>query len=259
MSASDAVKTPPKKKIIALPVTASGALDTRAIVEQNEGLVRSIAYKIMRKMAPTVEVDDLLSYGHLGLLEAAQRFNPESGAQFSSYAYYRIQGAIYDGLRQSGWLKRSEYAKYRAERGANDLLQQQQAQAQGTLGADKRSLNEQVKGSADTIASLVTIFVTSMEAVEGQQFADTSGVPADELVEKRQMAGKVRGLIEGMGDEDRRILEGFYFTGKSLKELGEDVGLSKSWMSRKHAQAIKKLRVEMEKFLGEATLTLKTR
>ena len=91
--------------------------EQRALVNEHQGLVRAIAHKISRKLPRTLELDDLIDYGMVGLVEASQRFDPEGGARFSSYSYYRIQGAIYDGLRKFGWLNRAEYAHVRAERG----------------------------------------------------------------------------------------------------------------------------------------------
>ena len=58
----------------------------------------------------------------IGLLEAASRFDPEAGAHFMTFAYYRVRGAIYDGLRQMGWLSRSHYKRARFEAQANDYL-----------------------------------------------------------------------------------------------------------------------------------------
>ena len=239
-----------------LPRLPNGQLDQAQVVSDNEGMVRSIAFKVMRRLPPQVELDDLISYGQLGLLEAAQRFDPKGGAQFSSYAYYRVQGAIFDGLRKTGWLKRSEYAHVRAERGASEYLAYQANRAQGKIGQDRRTIEEEVAETADTVASLVTIFVTSLESFEHLPLKDERTEAPDDRVERKQMVSAVRRLVEEMSDEDQRILKGFYFEQRTLKELGEDMGLSKSWMSRKHAQCIERLRTAMENYLQDATITL---
>ena len=69
-----------------------------------------------------IDFDDLVEYGVIGLLEAADRFDPSIGANFMTFAYYRIRGAIYDGLRGMGWMSRTEYAKARFEERANEYL-----------------------------------------------------------------------------------------------------------------------------------------
>jgi DNA-directed RNA polymerase specialized sigma subunit len=72
-------------------------------IEQCQGLVRSLAVRIHRKLPARIELDDLIAYGELGLLEAAQSFDARRGCQFSTFAYYRIRGAIYDGAAKMGW------------------------------------------------------------------------------------------------------------------------------------------------------------
>jgi RNA polymerase sigma factor for flagellar operon FliA len=222
-------------------------------------LVRAIAHKVSRKLPRNLEIDDLIAYGMLGLVEASQRFDPQGGARFSSYAYYRIQGAIYDGLRKFGWLNRTEYAHVRAERGAADYLTYEADRHAGVLEGDKRTLEEQVKGSADVIANLVTVFVTSLEGIEGFEPSEDGGKQIHDQVEKSQMLGLVREVMESMKEEDRAIIMGFYFEDRTLKELGEDMGISKSWMSRKHAQAIGRLRQMLEKRLNDTTLVIGSR
>jgi len=87
--------------------------DRRAIAEQYAPYVRSIAGKVKRTVAKEIEFEDLVEYGMIGLLEAADRYDPSHGANFMTFAYYRIRGAIYDGLRGMGWMSRNEYAKAR--------------------------------------------------------------------------------------------------------------------------------------------------
>ncbi len=72
-------------------------------IEQCQGLVRSLAVQIHRKLPATIELDDLIAYGELGLMEAAQSFDPSHGCQFSTFAYYRIRGSIYDGAAKMSW------------------------------------------------------------------------------------------------------------------------------------------------------------
>ena len=74
------------------------AKTSRQLIEDNQGLVRSLAKRIHRGLPSHVEFEDLVSYGQAGLAEAARSFDPEVGSQFSTFAYYRIRGAIYDGL-----------------------------------------------------------------------------------------------------------------------------------------------------------------
>ena len=93
-------KTKAKKK--ATPIDTS---DKRAICEQYMPYVRSIAGKVKKTIAKEIEFDDLVEYGMIGLLEAADRYDPEHGANFMTFAYYRIRGAIYDEWELARYFK----------------------------------------------------------------------------------------------------------------------------------------------------------
>src|SRR6185295_10206040 len=99
------------------------AADRDRLVEQHLSLVQAIAAKLKRTLGRTIEFDDLVAYGTKGLLEAADRFDPTQGATFTTFAYYRVRGAMLDGLRTMGWYSRADYARYRAEERANEYLQ----------------------------------------------------------------------------------------------------------------------------------------
>ena len=103
--------------------TPSKTKSSGQLIEENQGLVRSLALKIHRKLPPHVELDDLVAYGQIGLAEAARDFDPSRGGRFSTYAYYRIRGAIYDGLSKMNWFSRSEYRRIRYNQMANDTLE----------------------------------------------------------------------------------------------------------------------------------------
>src|SRR4030095_1736676 len=92
-------------------------------VTEHLSLVQAIAGKLKRTLGRSIEFDDLVGYGHKGLIEAADRFDSKQGVTFTTFAYYRIRGAMLDGLRTMGWYSRSDYARYRAEERANEFLQ----------------------------------------------------------------------------------------------------------------------------------------
>ena len=73
--------------------------------------MRSLASRIHHKLPPYVDLEDLVAYGQMGLAEAARDFDPARGTQFSTFAYYRIRGAIYDGLAKMSWFSRVEYGR----------------------------------------------------------------------------------------------------------------------------------------------------
>lgn len=221
-------------------VGADGKLDKTALVTQYTDYVRSIAGKIKKTLSKNIEFDDLVSYGMAGLLEAADRYDPKYGANFMTFSYYRIRGAIYDGLRGMGWVSRSEYQKIRFEERASSYLANMANRQMGST-AEHKSVEDNIEELANQVSQLVTIYVTSLEGMENAQFEDDKLPPSDERLADVQMRGYVREAINKLPDQDRELLTLYYFHEMSLQQVGERLGLSKSWTSRRHAQAIDKL------------------
>ncbi len=107
----------------AATVAGGAAPETsQKLMEGCQGLVKSLAWKIHRKLPPQVDLDDLISFGQVGLAEAARNFEPARGGKFITYAYYRIRGAIFDGLCKMSWFSRHDYHASRYERMAGEVV-----------------------------------------------------------------------------------------------------------------------------------------
>ena len=107
-------------------------MDNRAItpqmqswIDQSQGMIRAIATKIYSRLPRHVNYDDLVSFGHLGLMQAAHSFQPDKDVSFQTFAYHRIRGCIYDGLGKMSWTSRTMSLRLRAERLSAELLEQQ--------------------------------------------------------------------------------------------------------------------------------------
>jgi len=236
----------PKRKA-QTPIDTS---DKRAVCEQYMPYVRSIAGKIKKTVAKEIEFEDLVEYGMIGLLEAADRYDPEHGANFMTFAYYRIRGAIYDGLRGMGWMSRSEYAKARFEERANEYLAEvAQAEAAGEE-APENPFEMAVQDLAAAVQGLAAVYLTSLDGTEGLQVPDERTPGAEESLGLDQARGLVRETIKKLNDQERTLLEMYYYKEMSLQEVGEHLGLSKSWTSRLHARVIEKLHRLLESELG---------
>ena len=233
-------------------VGKDGKLDKKALIEQYTPFVRGIAAKIKKSLAKNIEFEDLVSYGMAGLLEAADRYDPKFGANFMTFSYYRIRGAIYDGLRGMGWVNRSEYQKIRFEERATAYLENY-ASRETVGGGDSKSVEDNIEELAAQVSQLVTIYVTSLEAMEDLQVEDKEKSPLDEKFADVQMKKHVKAAIEKLPEADREIIQLYYFKELSLQEVGNNLGLSKSWTSRRHAQAVEKLsRILQEMLKGSA-------
>ncbi|MCA8990825.1 MAG: sigma-70 family RNA polymerase sigma factor [Planctomycetaceae bacterium] len=202
---------------------------TQQLVMSCQGLVRSIAWKIHRKISATsVELDDLVSYGQLGLVEAANQFDPQRGNQFTTFAYLRIRGAILDGLSKMSWFQKIDYARGRYEARATDLLSTPQP----------HSNNNDLEAATQSATQLGVIYLFCQFANDPDQM----GGPADPLddASTKEMSVRIRQMIDRLDDVERRLMTSTYFDGMSLKDAAEQMGYSKSWASRTHARILKR-------------------
>jgi RNA polymerase sigma factor for flagellar operon FliA len=214
--------------------------DRKVILEKYGPYVRSLAATVRKQFNAQLELDELMAYGQSGLLEAAERFDPLVGANFLTFAHYRIKGAIFDGLRKMGVLRGAD-ARTAAlgERSAAYLGNV----ADREQGASNRggSIDDDVMDISNAVQGLAMVFAASLEGADAASFTDES-LPVDQRLELEQMRKRVRAAIEQLPEKERKLLQGYYFQGKTLEEAGAEIGQSKSWASRLHARAIDRLK-----------------
>ncbi len=226
----------------------------QALVEKHMGLVRGIAGKIFKTMSQHVEYDDLVGFGMTGLLEAANRFDESVGVAFSSFAYYRVRGSIYDGLRSMGHIPRSEYAKHQMAQKATDYLENLD---RSERAKDKVNKEQGVDKTADAmrtyyeaIRSVATVFVTSLDAHwdAGKQVVDNKGGNPQKEAAYLQLRDQIMKAVKTLPEKEQHFIMKCYFEGASIQEAGIALGLSKSWSSRVHARAIDKLKKKLAEY-----------
>lgn len=199
--------------------------------------VRSIAAAVRRQFGNRLDFEDLLAYGNVGLLEAAERFDEKIGANFLTFAHYRIRGAIFDGLRKMGVLRGADQrSAYLSER-ANTYLTSNAARDTGRA----TSFGDDIQEIEGAVMSLAAAFAVGLEGLERLQIKDESLSP-EERLEHRELRERAAAALEQLPDNERRLLVAYYFENKTLEEAGGALGLSKSWSSRLHARAIDRLK-----------------
>ena len=225
------------------------APEKNQLVEQHLSLVQAIARKLKKTLGARIEYDDLVAYGSKGLVEAADRYDARPGVAFTTFAYYRIRGAMFDGLRTMGWYSRADYARYRAEERANEYLQSH-ADRPTAGGAAAEGGASQAADSASALAAVAQVLsgvaavhITSLEAASS--VADETFASPDAGIDTGRLGTRVRAAVTKLPEKERRLLELYYFEEKTLEEAGGVLGLSKSWACRLHARAVDLLRVEM--------------
>ena len=226
------------------------ASEANRLVEQHLSLVQALARKVKRTLGAsrTIDLEDLVGYGSKGLVEAAERFDARQGVAFSTFAYYRIRGAMYDGLRTMGWYSRADYARYRAEERANEYLRSQ-ADREGTARAEGGAAPATDPAAAlesigEILSGIAAVHITSLEAAS--TVADESLPPPDAAVDTGRLSRRVRDAVAKLPDKERELMQLYYFADKTLEEAGAALGLSKSWASRLHARAVSLLREALD-------------
>jgi RNA polymerase sigma factor for flagellar operon FliA len=202
------------------------------LVADHLELARRAAAAVYPRVRGRVALEDLIALANAGLAEAADRYDPARGVPFTAFAWYRVHGTIIDGLRKSSELPRRTWSRLVALRAANDHLER--AAVPDPIGAFARAM-----------AAVQRLELQSLEALRDRGFDTAGDAPARALaddIDLARTAARLRDAIDRLSDKQRAILVKHYWEGKNLLEAGAELGLSKSWASRLHAQAVDRLR-----------------
>ncbi|MFN7919018.1 MAG: sigma-70 family RNA polymerase sigma factor [Bryobacteraceae bacterium] len=224
-------------------------LERRELIESHRPYARALAAEIVRTLPPHASREDLDAAAELGLVEAAMAFDPSRGIQFKTFAYYRIRGSVYDAIRKMTWFSKSLYDQYRFAIAANDVMTGYSETAEPVPAWQAETEARRITG---TIASC---YLLSLEA-ERLDYADPSAISAETLVIDDEQQALVRQALGALPERNRAVLEGYYFEGLNLEEVGERMGLSKSWVCRMHARSIEMLRDAMADLVSAPELAL---
>ena len=198
-----------------------------------------------------VEFDELVALANAGLAEAASRYDPSRGASFATFAWYRVQGAIIDGLRRATNLPRRSWAKLVALRAASEYLEHRGERDAGAAqrGAAPASGADALAAIQDAMSAIRTMYVTSLETMR------EAGLRCRATRRPRPASGIDTGAAGARGcarrstrspSKERALVTKHYWEGKNLLEAGAELGISKSWASRLHAQAVERLRAVVD-------------
>ena len=195
----------------------------------HQGLVRAIAWKTHQRVPHHVEIDDLIAYGQIGLLEAITAFDAERGRKFTTYAWHRIRGAILDGLGTMSWFNRAKFERSEYE--------QPVASSPATASATDSTTAAPVsaRGRRPTRSGLEDVPVMSREPDAGDD------------VLKREMIAFMRDLVGALPEKEAGLLRGVFFEGRTLTEAARRVGISTAWASRLQTRTLADLRVALER------------
>jgi len=229
-------------------------LDFDALILEHTPLVKRIAYHLMSRLPPSVQQDDLIQAGMIGLLEALRNYDVSQGASFQTYARIRIRGAMLDEIRKNDWAPRSVHRKarmvaevvreieHRTGRDARDqeiakgldvTLEQYHRLLQESSGHRVFSYEEldvESHGGAETLTPKVK---GPLEGLQTQDF-------------KRSLADAIAGLPE----RERLVMTLYYDEELNLREIGSILGVSESRVCQIHSQAVIRLQSRMDHWVN---------
>lgn len=229
------------------------------IMTQYLPLVKNVAGRMAMGFPRSVELDDLVSTGTIGLIEAIGNFNPERGVKFETYAVPRIRGAILDNLRALDWIPRSTRAKARNIDRATVVLENILGRKPvGTELANKLEWSlAELQHAMDDISgtSLLSLDEMVYREDDNRQVprVETITLISDEDVlsdiEKMELRAYLVTAVETLPDQERLVIGLYYYEELTLKEIGAIMTISESRVSQIHTKAVKKLRhLVKEKF-----------
>lgn len=231
--------------------TAAGQLDKEQLVQRFAPLVKRIAYHLMSRLPSSVQVDDLVQNGMLGLLDAIDRFETGHGAQFETYASQRVRGAMLDGLRENDWLPRSLRREMRRVEAAIHQLEQESGRAPSekelseALGmplADYQKMLHDARGHQ--LVYYEDMAGDGDEDFLERHFTDNEADPARMLEDQDTRRNLVQ-AIEALPEREKLMMGLYYEQELNLREIGEVMGVTESRVCQLHSQAIARLRARL--------------
>ena len=232
--------------------TVKGKSDKNYLLTEHAPLVKRLAHHMKAKLPASVEVDDLVQAGMIGLLDAINRYEEEHGAQFETYAVLRIRGAMLDELRNSDWLPRSVRQNMRKVEVAMSTLQQRLGHAPTESEVAKLlklSLSEYQDMLSDGSGHQL-IYYEDFHDSEGndsfldRHFVDENGDPLKSLLDS-DFRQSVIDAIDKLPEREKLLMGLYYEEELNLKEIGAVMGVSESRVCQLHSQAVARLRASL--------------
>ncbi len=236
-------------------VTPDSASDD--LVTKHAALVKRIAYHLMSRLPPSVQADDLIQAGMIGLLDASRNYDASQGASFETYAGIRIRGAMLDEIRRTDWTPRSVHRKARqVAEAVREIENQEGRDARDVEVAQKMGieLNEYHRILQD--ATGCRVFSIDDTGVNGDelQHQPVADAPRNEPLDSLQHSDFKSALAEAISnlpERERLVMAMYYDEELNLREIGEVLGVSESRVCQIHGQALIRLRARMGEWIGE--------
>lgn len=224
-------------------------IEKNKLILANMPLVKRIALNLIVRLPVSIQVDDLIQAGVLGLIESAEKFDDTKGASFETYAGIRIRGAMLDELRKGDWVPRSVHRNTRKiqevvqdleKKHGSTVRANQVAKAMGISIQNYHKMRDDI--SCSKIYELEE--TGTLEENTLPVFVSTHSVP-HEQAQFDDLKQKLQENINSLSEKEARVINLYYDEQCNLKEIGKIIGVSESRVSQIHAQATKRLHERM--------------
>ena len=235
----------------AYAATGMSRRDTDALVMRHAELVKRIAYHLAGRLPASVEVDDLIQAGMLGLLEAAANFTAGRGASFETYAGIRIRGAMIDALRKLDWAPRSVHRKSReVAKAIRDLeaelgREAHDAEIATRMGIDLADYHRIVQ---DTVACQMT----NMDDTATGEINDHRNDPFADIVDENFRTELTQAIGE-LPEREKLVMSLYYGDDLNLKEIGAVLKVTESRVCQLHGQALTRLKARLSSWRDQGS------
>ena len=218
-------------------------------------MVKYLVGRIASQLPPHLDREDLMSAAIVGLITAAERFDPNRGVQFKTFVEQRIRGTIMDELRSQDWLTRSVREKFKRLEREFSILEQKLGRnptSEEVAAAMQMDMDEYFKLLEEVHFLSVVSLDDSWEDEDGGSFGlldvleDNKSENPQEQMMAREMVGIMADAIEALPEKERIVVTLYYYEEMNLKEIGAVLSLTESRICQLHSQAILRLRSKMK-------------
>ena len=222
------------------------------IVKRYLPLVRYVAGRMSLKPPPGLDFEDILSFGSLGLLDAVERFEPDRGFCFQTFAVPRIRGAILDELRRFDWISRSGREKLQKfERTLEQIAKTKgstdDASLMSAMDMDEKSYKDLLDiASRSYVVSLDDVLALEDGELQREDTLEDGSPSALDLLEQTEEMEQVLCALKRLPERECLLLSLYYYEGLTLKEIGKVLGVTESRVSQLHGRALSLLRAELK-------------